>query len=195
MNANVSQSWINFFYAGSNLIAILAVVVGVIAAYMFLSATKDFLGRDTRQHVKTSTLAAYFLVAGIGLSFASFTNNVNSTVYNGTGAEFSEGQNPLTWRADSAPQLNGVAPQLMIAAVIVIGFGFLGALAFYLALLTMFRFNSLHPQHQGCYKDFSMYTLGGVICSNLVPVAKILSNGIPFLTSTADLIQRASAHI
>jgi hypothetical protein len=195
MSGGVSAAWISLFFAGANLIAILAAVIGVFSAFACVMKFKDLLGRETRQHVRASTVIAYFLVGSIGLSFAGFANKANEGIYYGTGASFGKAGNPLTWRAENAPNLNKMKPELMITAVVLIGFTFLGALAFFLALNTMFRFDTLHPQHHGAYKDFLMYTVGGIVTTNIESTFRALSKGIPFLSSTADMLQQAAAAI
>ena len=195
MGQSVAQAWIEFFFLGSNFIALLAAVVGFIGAWVCLVKIKDFLGRETRQHAKASSVFAWFLVAGIGLSFASFVERSNQTLYQGTGAQFQNGQNPITWRAENAPSLGGMEVELVLTAVILIGFGFLGAVSFFLALLTMMRFDTMHPQHHGSFKDFFMYVFGGVVSTNIAGVFAAMSSLIPVLSSTAEMLRRAQESI
>lgn len=195
MSSLVGQAWINLFFFGANFVALLAALTGFVAAWICLFKLKDFLGRDTRQHAKASSVIAYFLVAGVGLSFASFVENSNDTFYQGTGASYPSGTNPITWRAEDAPQIGETDPKLMLSAVIVIGFSFLGSVAFYLALITMFRFDSMHPQHHGSLRDFSMYVFGGVVSTNLAGAFDLASILIPFLSSTAEMLRKAQGQI
>ena len=195
MNSSVGSAWIAFFYTGANFIAFCAALTGVVCSLIFAGKVKEFLGRETRQHVRGSTLVAYFLVASVGMSFASFTEEANESFYYGTGANFSSAGNPITWRAEDAPSLNAIQPELLLTAVILIGFTFLGSVAFYLAFLTMFRFDGLHPNHHGAVKDFFMYMFGGVACTNIEMVMRALSKLVPILSSSADLLEKAGSFI
>lgn len=195
MSSMVGQAWIDLFYFGANFVALLAAMTGFIAAWVCLFKIKDFLGRDTRQHAKASSVVAWFLVAGVGLSFASFVDNSNDVLYQGTGASYPNGTNPITWRAEDAPRIGENDPKLMLSAVIVIGFSFLGAVSFYLALITMMRFDSMHPQHHGSVRDFFMYVFGGVVSTNLAGAFDLASRLIPFLSSTAEMLRKAQGQI
>lgn len=195
MGHSVGQAWINFFFLGANFISLLAAVVGFIGAWVCLAKIKDFLGRETRQHARASSVIAWFLVAGVGLSFASFVKNSNEAFYQGAGPEYSTGSNPMTWRVENAPSLGGMDVELVLTAVILIGFMFLGSVSFFMALITMMRFDTMHPQHHGSIKDFFMYVFGGVVSTNIAGVFAILSAGIPVLGSTAEMLRRAQAAI
>jgi hypothetical protein len=196
MTSGVGQAWITLFFAGANSIALLAAVIGVLASFTCLFKLQELLSRDTRQHVKFSSVASRFLVGSIGLSFAGFAQKANESLYYGTGASFGKAGNPLTWRVENAPNLANVPePGLIVVAVILIGFTFLGALSFFLALQTMFRFDSMHPQHQGAYKDFLMFTFGGIVSTNIESTFRALSTLIPFLKSTADMLESAASAI
>lgn len=192
MQETVGQAWITLFYGAANFIGVFAAVIGVVAAYGFWFRAKDFIGRDSGQRGSASGLVAYFLVACTGLEFASFVYTMNESVYHGTGAIFASTGNPITWRAENTPALNGMSPEMMMMAVILIGFSFLGAVAFFLAMLTMYRFDKDHPEHYGATKDFFMYSAGGVITTQIDACFSGLSGLLPFLSSTSDFIQRTS---
>lgn len=177
------------------MVALFAAVVGVIAAFGCLSKIYDLLSRESRQQARFSGVIAYFLVSGIGLSFASFVRRSNETFYSPIGAAFADNRNPITWRVENAPSLNAIPPELILTAVILIGFMFLGAVAFFLALMTMFRFDSAHPQHNGAYKDCFMYTIGGVATTNIAGLFNSLGSFFPPLASTAAMLTNAADRI
>lgn len=195
MGNSVGQAWINFFFFGANFISFLAALTGFIASWVFTFKVKDFLGRETRQHAKPSSVIAWFLVASIGLSFATFVQRSHEAFYVGTGAGFGASGNPISWRAEDAPNIMSISPDLMFVGVIMIGFTFLGAVAFYLALITMMRFDSMHPQHHGAIKDFFMYVFGGIVSTNIAAVFGFAAKFIPFLQSTAEMFEKAKGNI
>ena len=129
----------------------------------------------------------------MGLSFVSFIEIAHYQAYGSLGAISSGAGNPMSWRTEDAPSLSeGVPAQLILTAVMLVGFGFLGGVAFFNALLTMFRFDKLHPQHHGAIKDFIMYLFGGLICTSLPTVFGALATYVTFLKGTAEMLKQAS---
>ena len=77
--------------------------------------------------------------------------------------------------------------------VILVGFSFLGGVAFFKCLLTVYRFDKLHPQHHGGVGDFLMYMLGGIACTTLPATMAALAIWFPFLRGTSEMLNKASS--
>lgn len=192
MSVEFARNWISLFISGGYLLSLFGAAIGFFAAISLKVKIVTYLNPATRQDVKPSTLAAYFMVAVTGMSLLTFTESATDAVYHGMGNVSSGAGNPLSWRLESAPNLTGSPAELVLMAVVLVGFSFLGGVAFFKCMLTMFRFDKLHPQNNGAFKDFLMYMFGGIACTTLPTTMSAIAIGLPFLRGTSEMLNKAS---